>query len=478
MPLQKLSDASRPAPNEASSTKVYRWIEFANKGEQITEFDESHFQLEGHFESNSSEGHKVFQDRLRAIHFRKEGRSKAEIAQLLGRSEQFVAKWWQKEEREIPRPWGVHEYMSKELGSKTATSGALLAADSATSTATWWRDVELRRRYACDPAIYEELLTNTEWKSSAARTRDFSTGASHVKYDKEGKMKLQGNQGPVQEDCNSLLQARAPVVQHTVVEQQEIVWKIAKDINYTLQIFSIVPTFGADGNYIALLHDFDPVLANYTDEYALYCSDASGLHKTQLRVYGKETGIRLSLILKCDWPEEQSELENFEVFLENDEGKVLGKVSVNHNKPSAKHQSVACVRDIFALQEASETLAYKHFVEWLEFHLYHGMDHFFVYTFGTVDDVYEEILKPYLLAGAATRIHFKTRPDFHRLRHYWSMTDCLYRSKNHATWVMPSVDQDEYFRVTGPSELFGDTSVPQNYFRTVWDAIVRHEGWR
>lgn len=62
--------------------------------------------------------------------------------------------------------------------------------------------------------------------------------------------------------------------------------------------------------------------------------------------------------------QEQSELENFEVFLENDEGKVLGKVSVNHNKPSAKHQSVACVRDIFALQEASETLAYKHFVEW------------------------------------------------------------------------------------------------------------------
>ena len=41
------------------AAKVYRWIEFANKGEQITEFDESHFQLEGHFESNSSEGHKA-----------------------------------------------------------------------------------------------------------------------------------------------------------------------------------------------------------------------------------------------------------------------------------------------------------------------------------------------------------------------------------------------------------------------------------
>ena len=168
------------------------------KGEQITEFDESHFQLEGHFESNSSEGHKIFQDRLRAIHFRKEGKSKAEIANLLGRSEQFVAKWWQKDEREIPRPWGVHEYMSKELGSRTATSlkiGASLDGDASTSTASWWRDIEVRRKYAADPAIYDELLNNTEWRSSAARTRDFSTGASHVKYDKEGKMKIQGNQG-------------------------------------------------------------------------------------------------------------------------------------------------------------------------------------------------------------------------------------------------------------------------------------------
>ena len=31
------------------------------------------------------------------------------MRRLVGRSEQFVAKWWQKDEREIPRPWGVHE---------------------------------------------------------------------------------------------------------------------------------------------------------------------------------------------------------------------------------------------------------------------------------------------------------------------------------------------------------------------------------
>ena len=39
------------------------------------------------------------------------------------------------------------------------------------------------------------------------------------------------------------------------------VWNIARGINYTLQFFSMVPTFGADGNYIALLHEFDPVLS-------------------------------------------------------------------------------------------------------------------------------------------------------------------------------------------------------------------------
>ncbi|CAE8615174.1 unnamed protein product [Polarella glacialis] len=198
MVLQKLSDAARGyAPAESSSsTKAYRWIEFANKGEQFTEFDESHFKLSGHFESNSSEGHKAYQDRLRSIHFRKEGKSKAQIATLLGRSEQFVAKWWQKEEREVPRPWGVHEYMAKELGSKTATNLATgLGEESVTSTAAWWRDIEIKRKYLCDPAIYEELLQNTEWKSSISRTRDFSTGANTVKYDKEGKMKVQGNQG-------------------------------------------------------------------------------------------------------------------------------------------------------------------------------------------------------------------------------------------------------------------------------------------
>lgn len=184
------------AKKEGKPTRVYRWNEFGK--EITTEFDESHFMLDGNFESNSSAGHKEFQDRIRAIHFRKEGKARADIAKLLGRSEKFVTKWWQKDEKEVPRPWGVHEYLSKEMGQKTFSAkraGAVQEEDTATSTASWWRDVEVKRKYVQDPAVYEEILKAADWQSTVARTRDFSTGASNLKYDKEGKLRNQANQG-------------------------------------------------------------------------------------------------------------------------------------------------------------------------------------------------------------------------------------------------------------------------------------------
>eukprot|EP00929_Paragymnodinium_shiwhaense_P105635 TRINITY_DN70689_c0_g1_i1.p1 TRINITY_DN70689_c0_g1~~TRINITY_DN70689_c0_g1_i1.p1 ORF type:complete len:1087 (-),score=322.18 TRINITY_DN70689_c0_g1_i1:443-3703(-) len=177
---------------EKNIVRVYRWNEFGK--EVTTEFDESHFELSGHFESNSSAGHKEFQDRIRCIHFRREGKDRAEIARVLGRSEKFVSKWWQKEEKEVPRPWGVHEYLSKEMGQKTFQTSASMGKESESSTATWWRDVEIKRKFYTDPAIYDEILNNTAWATNVARTRDFSTGASHLKYDKEGNLKRQSNQ--------------------------------------------------------------------------------------------------------------------------------------------------------------------------------------------------------------------------------------------------------------------------------------------
>eukprot|EP00438_Fugacium_kawagutii_P016893 Skav219044 [mRNA] locus=scaffold2272:58140:62869:+ [translate_table: standard] len=74
------------------------------------------------------------------------------------------------ENKEIPRPWGVHEYLTKNLGRNEhgvgAANGALMTEDSVKDTATWWRDVEVKRKLVDDPAIYEEILQKTEWRPS------------------------------------------------------------------------------------------------------------------------------------------------------------------------------------------------------------------------------------------------------------------------------------------------------------------------
>lgn len=68
--------------------------------------------------------------------------------------------------KEIPRPWGVHEYLTKDMGKNSklvgGTNGASMTDDSVQDTATWWRDVEVKRKFADDPSIYEETLQNTD----------------------------------------------------------------------------------------------------------------------------------------------------------------------------------------------------------------------------------------------------------------------------------------------------------------------------
>jgi hypothetical protein len=175
-------------------TKVtYKWTQFHGK-EQTTEFDlDSHMSLEGFFQSNSSSGHKEYQDRLRAGALQKEGRSKSDIANILSRSERFVAKWWMKEVKEVPRPEGVHAYLALDHTSTYAV-GVQKSANDDMDAATHWRDVELRRNYSNEPDVYNELLHNTDWGADVARTRDFRTGAMHLKYDKQGNIRMQGKQ--------------------------------------------------------------------------------------------------------------------------------------------------------------------------------------------------------------------------------------------------------------------------------------------
>ena len=55
--------------------------------------------------------------------------------------------------------------------------------------------------------------------------------------------------------------------------------------------------------------------------------------------------------------------------------------------------------------------------------------------------------------GVATRVHFNkevvgaTPYSFHAPLHTKLMGDCLYRFKNHATWILPSIDIDEFINV-------------------------------
>mmetsp|Transcript_151953 Transcript_151953/g.268302 ORF Transcript_151953/g.268302 Transcript_151953/m.268302 type:complete len:894 (-) Transcript_151953:7-2688(-) len=94
--------------------------------------------------------------------------------------------------KEVPRPHGVHAYLSFDNGGAFG-QGAKKSDSSAMDAATHWRDVEIRRGFAKDPAVYAELLQNGDWKQAeGSTTRDFRTGARHLKYDKEGNIRLQG----------------------------------------------------------------------------------------------------------------------------------------------------------------------------------------------------------------------------------------------------------------------------------------------
>ena len=66
-----------------------------------------------------------------------------------------------------------------------------------------------------------------------------------------------------------------------------------------------------------------------------------------------------------------------------------------------QYHSVACARDVYVSSSAPENhgRTVKQMVEWLEFSLLHGVDHFFVYTFKGTEDAVNEVLMPYLKAG-------------------------------------------------------------------------------
>lgn len=147
------------------------WVPAYQEEETVIDFCEA-TDPSGNLESNSSSGHKEYQDRLRAIALRQEGKEKAEIAALLDRPSKFVERWWRKDAHEVPKPAGVHAYLKPEF----------------------WRDIEIVRGFGAGLGIYDEVLPNNEWVQPMANGLSFKDGGSRLKYDKEGRMRPQGNQ--------------------------------------------------------------------------------------------------------------------------------------------------------------------------------------------------------------------------------------------------------------------------------------------
>mmetsp|Transcript_74963 Transcript_74963/g.219596 ORF Transcript_74963/g.219596 Transcript_74963/m.219596 type:complete len:928 (-) Transcript_74963:71-2854(-) len=174
MPCLTLADAVATGDETSKvghATEKIRWLECFTDKERISEFCEA-TDPSGNLESNSSSGHKEYQDRLRAIALRQEGKEKAEIAEMIGRPTKFVQTWWRKDPKEVPKPPGVHEYLKTEF----------------------WRDVQIVRGFGRGLGIYEEALSSTEWVQQMANGREFKMGGgSRLKYDKEGNMRPQGN---------------------------------------------------------------------------------------------------------------------------------------------------------------------------------------------------------------------------------------------------------------------------------------------
>lgn len=59
----------------------------------------------------------------------------------------------------------------------------------------FWRDIEIIRGFGKGQGIYEDALATTEWVQPMADGHEFRNGGGYrLKYDKEGRMRPQGNQ--------------------------------------------------------------------------------------------------------------------------------------------------------------------------------------------------------------------------------------------------------------------------------------------
>ena len=137
-----------------------------------------------------------------------EGYEKADIAETIGRPVRFVQTWWRKEPKEVPKPAGAAWHM---LLHPCALDGVHVQVHDYLKI-EFWRDIEIIRGFGKGQGIYEDALVSTDWVQPMADGREFRNGGGYrLKYDKEGRMRPQGNQNarlpqPVQLNTSEIVE--------------------------------------------------------------------------------------------------------------------------------------------------------------------------------------------------------------------------------------------------------------------------------
>eukprot|EP00438_Fugacium_kawagutii_P003095 Skav210377 [mRNA] locus=scaffold1526:93659:94511:+ [translate_table: standard] len=154
-------------------------------------------------------------------------------------------------------------------------------------------------------------------------------------------------------DTNVMLQSSASRKKDVGVDAAST-WTSSRDVAFLrepdkvtfpdgqfLHIFSAVPSFGIDGSFIALVMSRNSSISLARNK-TMFCSGPGRSHPATVRVR------RSNLI--CLWPEEEQNQDNFEVFLEDEQNKSLGKVVASRSAEIAQgeFQTAMCVRDVFA----------------------------------------------------------------------------------------------------------------------------------
>jgi hypothetical protein len=116
-----------------------------------------------------------YEDRLRAIQMQRKGLGKAHVSRLIGRSENFVKRWWNKEPATLHKPSGL-EYMDmrgyRELkyvrrftqGQRKSRKARKASASNSANSATI--------------SLYEKVLGSYQWEQATSTSKREKIGST------------------------------------------------------------------------------------------------------------------------------------------------------------------------------------------------------------------------------------------------------------------------------------------------------------